>query len=91
MAGTTAKAGAGAGAAAAAGWNFDNTYVRLPKRFYSRRQPVPVREPRLVLLNEKLAQELGLDPDALRSAAGTAVLAGNAVPDGAEPLAQAYA
>src|SRR5690606_40785433 len=45
----------------------------------------------LVLLNEKLAQELGLDPDALRSAAGTAVLAGNAVPDGAEPLAQAYA
>ena len=41
MAGTTAKAGAGAGAAAAAGWNFDNTYVRLPKRFYSRRQPVP--------------------------------------------------
>lgn len=91
MAGTTAKAGAGAGAAAAAGWNFDNTFVRLPKRFYSRRQPVPVREPRLVLLNEKLAQELGLDPDALRSAAGTAVLAGNAVPDGAEPLAQAYA
>src|SRR5690606_34068503 len=68
-----------------------NTYAALPARFYSRQDPVPVREPRLVLLNEALAQELGLDAAVLRSGQGVAVLAGNHVPEGAEPLAQAYA
>ncbi|WP_132461594.1 protein adenylyltransferase SelO [Rhodovulum marinum] len=70
---------------------FDNSYARLPDRFYSRQSPVPVRQPRLVILNEKLAHDLGLDPIALTSEAGVAMLAGNRVPEGAEPLAQAYA
>ena len=53
--------------------------------------PTPVAEPELVVLNEALADELGLDAPALRSPEGTALLAGNQVPDGAVPIAQAYA
>ncbi len=70
---------------------FDNSYGRLPDRFYTRQAPTPVRAPALIALNEGLAQELGLDPDALRSDDGIAALAGNAVPAGADPLAQVYA
>src|SRR5687768_14444319 len=70
---------------------FDNSYARLPDRFFVRQPPVPVAAPRLLALNEPLAEELGLDPAALRSPEGLAMLAGNAVPEGAEPLAQAYA
>ncbi len=70
---------------------FDNTYARLPSRFYARQSPATVARPRLVKLNLALAVELGLDQDWLRSPEGLAVLAGNAIPDGAEPLAMAYA
>lgn len=73
------------------GWNFDNSYARLPALFYSRLDPVPVRAPQLVILNESLATSLGLQAEALRSAEGVAVFAGNQVPEGASPLAQAYA
>lgn len=72
-------------------WNFDNTYVELPEKFYTKLPPTPVAEPRLVLLNERLADALGLDVDALRADDGVHVLAGNRVPSGAEPIAQAYA
>ena len=70
---------------------FDNSYARLPERFYARLPPTPVAHPRLVKVNEALADDLGLDPEALASDDGVAVLAGNAVPEGADPLAQAYA
>ena len=72
-----------------AGWRFDNSYARLPAALFERSTPVPVRTPALVILNEPLAAELGLDAAALRDAA--AAFAGNAVPSGAEPIAQAYA
>jgi uncharacterized protein YdiU (UPF0061 family) len=70
---------------------FDNSYARLPERFYARQPPAPVPAPRLIRLNEKLALELGLDPARLATPEGVAILAGNAVPDLAEPLAMAYA
>ena len=70
---------------------FDNSYARLPERFYRRLAPTPVPHPRLVKVNEGLAEALGLDPAALAAEEGVAVLAGNAVPEGADPLAQAYA
>ncbi len=70
---------------------FDNSYGRLPERFYTRQPPEPVRSPSLIRLNEGLAETLGLDPADLRSPEGLAVLAGNAVPNGADPLAQVYA
>ena len=74
-----------------AGWNFDNSYARLPQAFHVRLNPVPVREPKLVLFNEALAQYLGLNPDVLKGDEGVAVFSGNRIPEGAEPLAQAYA
>ena len=73
------------------GWNFDNTYARLPEFFFTHQDPTPVREPKAVLINHRLAHFLGLDPDALASEHGLAVLGGNAPPAGGTPLAQAYA
>lgn len=70
---------------------FDNSYARLPDRFFARLAPEPVAAPALIRLNDALAAELGLDPAALRAGDGVAMLAGNATPPGAEPLAQAYA
>jgi len=72
-------------------FRFDNTYARLPERFYARVLPTPVRAPRLVKVNRALAALLGADVERLESPEGVAVLAGNAVPEGAEPIAQAYA
>jgi uncharacterized protein YdiU (UPF0061 family) len=74
-----------------AGWRFDNTYARLPELFWHKQDPAPVAKPGLVILNERLAAELGLDPGALRAPEGVEALAGNRLPEGAEPLAQAYA
>ncbi|PWW25503.1 uncharacterized protein YdiU (UPF0061 family) [Cytobacillus oceanisediminis] len=73
------------------GWNFDNSYARLPKSFFSSVNPNPVSSPRLVILNGSLANSLGLNAEALQSENGLAVLAGNEVPEEASPLAQAYA
>src|SRR5262245_29187136 len=70
---------------------FDNSYARLPKRFFARLRPTPVAAPRLIKLNEGLARQLRLDPQALSSPEGVAMLAGNAVPKLGEPIAMAYA
>jgi len=70
---------------------FDNTYARLPERFYARVNPTPVATPRLVKLNLGLARSLELDPHALASEQGVQILAGNRVAEGSEPLALAYA
>jgi len=72
-------------------FSFDNSYARLPERFFARRSPTPVSKPSLIRLNECLARELGLDPDRLITPEGVEVFAGNRVPEGAEPLAMAYA
>jgi uncharacterized protein YdiU (UPF0061 family) len=72
-------------------FRFDNTYARLPERFYARVRPTPVAEPRVVKINRALADTLGVDAAALGSPDGTEVLAGNALPEGAEPIALAYA
>ncbi|MCJ2061575.1 YdiU family protein [Methylobacterium sp. J-088] len=70
---------------------FDNSYTRLPERFYARRPATPVEAPRLIHLNRALAGELGLDADWLAGPDGVAALAGNTVPEGADPIAAAYA
>jgi uncharacterized protein YdiU (UPF0061 family) len=72
-------------------FGFENTYARLPERFYARLNPMLVAAPQLVKVNVELARFLGLDPDALASAQGVEVLAGNRVAEGSEPLAMAYA
>lgn len=73
------------------GWNFDNTYSRLPKFFFAHTEPTPVSSPSLVIVNEELATFLGLDANALQSKSGTSILAGNTRPKGGLPLTQAYA
>lgn len=70
---------------------FDNTFARLPERFYSRQKPARVPKPELIRVNEPLAVQLGLDPEELRSLEGLDVFSGNGVAEGSEPLAQAYA
>jgi uncharacterized protein YdiU (UPF0061 family) len=75
---------------AAAGWRFNNSYARLPETLFAASQPAPVRSPAVVVVNEPLAADLGLDPTILR-VHGAGVFAGNEIPPGAEPIAQAYA
>ncbi len=70
---------------------FDNSYANLPDRFYARVGTTPVRAPKLLALNDKLAASLGLNPDELRAPDGVAVLSGSAKPEGADLIAQAYA
>ena len=70
---------------------FNNSYARLPDRFFARVAPTPVAAPNLIKLNRELALHLGLDPDWLASPEGVEVLAGKRVPAEAEPIAMAYA
>ena len=71
--------------------HFDNSYGRLPNRFYTKMAPSPVASPAMLALNVPLAGRLGIDADALATPEGVSVLAGNEVPEGADPLAQVYA
>src|SRR4030088_1630538 len=70
---------------------FQNTYAALPDNFFARVAPTPVDSPKMVKLNRALALHLGLDPDLLSSPEGTEILAGKRLPDGADPIAMAYA
>lgn len=72
------------------GWNFDNSYSRLPESLFVRLSPVPVRSPAPVILNRPLAEFLGLNAEALLGDEGVAVFSGNVIPEGSTPLAQAY-
>ena len=71
--------------------SFDNSYARLPERFYARVAATKVKKPRLIKLNRALAELLGADVESLQSPEGAEVLAGNVVPPGAQPISQAYA
>jgi uncharacterized protein YdiU (UPF0061 family) len=73
------------------GWAFSNSYAALPERFYARLDPVGVADPRLIKLNTSLAAELGLEPGGLDEATLAAIFAGNLIPEGADPIAIAYA
>jgi len=65
---------------------FDNSYSRLPDAFFESVEPTPVSSPLLILRNDALAAELGIDPDDIN----VDVLSGNRVPEGSSPLAMAY-
>ena len=72
------------------GWRLEHSYAQLPAGFFTPVSPTPVSAPRLVLLNRPLAEELGLDPAELAKPENAAWFAGNALPPGASPIAQAY-
>ncbi len=73
------------------GWKFDNSYARLPDSFYKLTEPTSVSAPSLVIVNKSLAESLGLDLQNVEHQDVVAQFAGNRLPEGAEPLAQAYA
>lgn len=78
-------------ASAVAGWRLDSAYGRLPERLFARVRPTAVRAPQWVLFNRPLALELGLEPGCFDVPEAAALFAGNVLPEGAQPLAQAYA
>jgi len=70
---------------------FNNRYVSLGDTFYVKTNPLPVASPSLIKFNNELARELGLSVSNLNSGDGAAIFSGNSIPEGAEPLAMAYA
>jgi uncharacterized protein YdiU (UPF0061 family) len=72
-------------------FNFDNSYARDLEGFYVPWKGAEVPAPKMVRFNRALAEELQLDPAALDSDAGAAIFAGHTAPEGASPLAMAYA
>ena len=70
---------------------FEHTYARLPDHFFAQVHPTPVARPSLLAINTELAVQLGLRPEDLASPLGVEMLAGNRIPEGAEPIALAYA
>lgn len=75
----------------AVGWRFDNTYSRLPEVFFSPAQPIAVRHPEVAILNGPLARTLGLDFGSLSADAAGRLFTGQELPEGSQPVAQAYA
>ena len=73
------------------GFNFDNTYIHLPEVFYTKLLPVPVRKPEMVIFNAPLSTDMGLDFSGISTDVKAALFSGNIMPEGSEPLAQAYA
>lgn len=73
------------------GWNFDNSYASLSSLFYKSQNPTPVSSPELTIFNSTLAKSLGLKEQELQSDEGILIFAGNKVPEGSFPIAQAYA
>lgn len=70
---------------------FDNSYARLPGRFYQRINPIPVRKPELVLFNIALAEELGINLETLDKDKMANIFAGNIILQGSDPIALVYA
>ena len=73
------------------GFNFDNSYINLPKEFYSHVNLKPVKSPKLVILNNNLASSLGLSLEFLKSPKGISILSGNTKADDGAYISQAYA
>ena len=73
------------------GWCFDNTYSRLPDPFKEEINPVPVKNPEIVILNKTLSKELDLDFSNLNEKKISELFSGNSLPAGSNSIAQAYA
>lgn len=70
---------------------FDNSYARMSDKFFSRLEMNCVSSPELIRVNSELADDLRIDPGWLTSKNGIDMMSGNAMPDGADPLASVYA
>ena len=74
-----------------AGWSFDNTYAKLPNDLVAKQTPIPVKSPKLLILNEDLSKKLNLDFTNIRKENLSQLFSGNLLPTGSESIAQAYA
>ncbi|MGA0104755.1 MAG: protein adenylyltransferase SelO [Pelagibacteraceae bacterium] len=72
------------------GFKFENTYAKLPDILVTKLVPVPVKKPKLIIFNNRLAKDLGLDVNSVSEDDLTNLFSGNKLPAGSEPLAQAY-
>ena len=72
-------------------WNFENTYFNLPGSFKENIDPVPVKNPDLVVFNESLASELNLNFSNIDKYELSKIFSGNLLPEGSNSIAQAYA
>lgn len=73
------------------GWQFDNSYARLPECFYTLLKPTTVQDPRPIIINHALASELVLNLESENEPILAQLFSGNQIPESAKPLAQAYA
>ena len=73
------------------GWRFDNTYSKLPDPFISNTSPIPVKSPELIILNDNLAKQLGLNFSLINKKDLSNLFSGNSLPEGSKSIAQAYA
>ena len=73
------------------GWKFDNTYLNLSQSMFSKIDPIPVKNPQLVLFNHNLSKEINLDFSQLDNKELALIFSGNKMPEGSESIAQAYA
>ena len=73
------------------GWRFDNTYSKLPEHFISNTSPIPVKSPELIILNDDLAKELGLNFSLIDKKDLSKLFSGNLLPEGSKAISQAYA
>ena len=73
------------------GWTFDNTYSKLPSYLLTKQHPIPVRSPKLIVLNESLSKDLDLDFTKINDQDLSQLFSGNILPSGSSPIAQAYA
>ena len=72
-------------------FNFSNTYSKLPKNFYEKIKPNPVKNPQLIEFNNKLSKFLNIDPNMINDKNGSLYFSGNLLPRGSNPIAMAYA
>ena len=72
-------------------WNFENTYFNLSESFKENIDPIPVKNPELILLNDELASSLNLDFSKTSHKELSKIFSGNLLPEGSNSIAQAYA
>ena len=73
------------------GWRFDNTYVRLSEKILTKIKPTSVKQPKLIVINENLSRNLGLNFSNIDKDLIASIFSGNQLPQNSECIAQAYA
>ena len=73
------------------GWCFDNTYSELSSDFHIKQNPIPVKSPKIIILNKNLSKDLNLDFTNIKEETLSQLFSGNLLPVGSESIAQAYA